>query len=398
MPVLIIFLLYSILRALYRSLTAFPSFFRLQSTQSAQSPHASPRRASFALHLEGEVQDSGAFALRLALCFARPVLGSHAAVSRSLALPPSASATSLPFSSFSIETSRALTCISQQSPHLQLHHPHPQAHSPLSLHSPSHHYQQQQLNPTSTTAPHDELTRRNTAPASSPRRGTFGNEIERRATPTPQGGRVRARTEPLGDLEAVREMRERGHARKSSAYAALAALSGLPSHPSSGRGAVNGGYTTAARNGTPGSTPPLSADVRDDADASGSESDLSEGGSRERRRRRGGKLLTPPATPPRCEVVVVAHEHGHILPPGLGHDDDEDGGGVHRPAFNARKASAQCRQLEGYVSFAAVEGLGEPPSPAGGGEEGFFDDESPRKRGSLSNGIATLWRGGFWSS
>jgi hypothetical protein len=29
--------------------------------------------------------------------------------------------------------------------------------------------------------------------------------------------------------------------------------------------------------------------------------------------------------------------------------------------FNARKASTQCRAIEGYVSFANVEGLGEPP-------------------------------------
>jgi hypothetical protein len=29
--------------------------------------------------------------------------------------------------------------------------------------------------------------------------------------------------------------------------------------------------------------------------------------------------------------------------------------------FNARKASERCRMMEGYVSFAAVEGLGTPP-------------------------------------
>jgi len=29
--------------------------------------------------------------------------------------------------------------------------------------------------------------------------------------------------------------------------------------------------------------------------------------------------------------------------------------------FNARKASTQCRAIEGYVSFSSVEGLGEPP-------------------------------------
>jgi len=46
-------------------------------------------------------------------------------------------------------------------------------------------------------------------------------------------------------------------------------------------------------------------------------------------------------------------------PPRLSHD--------HRlvqqtsTSFNARKASTQCRAIEGYVSFASVEGLGEPP-------------------------------------
>ncbi|KAF9483102.1 hypothetical protein BDN70DRAFT_350261 [Pholiota conissans] len=34
----------------------------------------------------------------------------------------------------------------------------------------------------------------------------------------------------------------------------------------------------------------------------------------------------------------------------------------HLPQFNARKASARCRAIEGYVSFASVEGLGEPPA------------------------------------
>ncbi|KAH9484738.1 hypothetical protein JR316_0001638 [Psilocybe cubensis] len=39
-----------------------------------------------------------------------------------------------------------------------------------------------------------------------------------------------------------------------------------------------------------------------------------------------------------------------------------------RPAFNARKASERCRAIEGYVSFASVEGLGEPPGAAFGDE------------------------------
>jgi hypothetical protein len=41
--------------------------------------------------------------------------------------------------------------------------------------------------------------------------------------------------------------------------------------------------------------------------------------------------------------------------------------------FNARKASTQCRAIQGYVSFASVEGLGEPPlvgEEFDGGEDG----------------------------
>ncbi|KAJ8463674.1 hypothetical protein ONZ45_g17497 [Pleurotus djamor] len=33
-------------------------------------------------------------------------------------------------------------------------------------------------------------------------------------------------------------------------------------------------------------------------------------------------------------------------------------------SFNVRRASAQCKQLQGYVSFGDVEGLGGPPSPS----------------------------------
>jgi hypothetical protein len=45
--------------------------------------------------------------------------------------------------------------------------------------------------------------------------------------------------------------------------------------------------------------------------------------------------------------------------------------------FNARKASTQCRAIEGYVSFASVEGLGEPPLV---GDE--FDGDGRGKRNS----------------
>lgn len=40
----------------------------------------------------------------------------------------------------------------------------------------------------------------------------------------------------------------------------------------------------------------------------------------------------------------------------------------HGATFNARKASETCRMMEGYVSFAQVEGLGTPP-------DGVDDDD-----------------------
>ncbi|KAJ7793695.1 hypothetical protein B0H14DRAFT_137788 [Mycena olivaceomarginata] len=289
--------------------------------------------------------------------------------------------------------------------------------SPTSPHSP--HPTNLHHSPLYRTAspriPDGELARRHTTtatPTASPRRAQFGVPLP--PTSPPGHLRQRSKTEPYGvagesygipALEEQQQPRERphgeGHGRKSSAYAALAALSGLGvGHPNARTGHVRGGggsLSQSAPNGasgqvtTPGSTPPLSADVRDE---SASESD--DGGDEDvdghRRKRRGrgtnGRLLTPPATPPRCSLVVVGDE----LVCGSGgacvHDGDP------RPAFNARKASAQCRQLEGYVSFAAVEGLGEPPSP---GPDGDLDDEEAgKKRGSLGAGIVGFWKGGFW--
>ena len=48
--------------------------------------------------------------------------------------------------------------------------------------------------------------------------------------------------------------------------------------------------------------------------------------------------------------------------------------------FNARKASERCRMMEGYVSFASVEGLGMPPD---GVDDEDKDEEKDRedKRG-----------------
>jgi len=54
-----------------------------------------------------------------------------------------------------------------------------------------------------------------------------------------------------------------------------------------------------------------------------------------------------------------------------------------RPQFNVRKASEQCKLIDGYVSFLNIEGLGAPPesnSPAIGNDEGEGDDRSREKR------------------
>ncbi|KAF8965572.1 hypothetical protein BDZ97DRAFT_1918135 [Flammula alnicola] len=49
-----------------------------------------------------------------------------------------------------------------------------------------------------------------------------------------------------------------------------------------------------------------------------------------------------------------------------------------RPQFNARKASARCRAMEGYVSFASVEGLGEPPADSMSPDDADLERERGR--------------------
>ena len=51
-----------------------------------------------------------------------------------------------------------------------------------------------------------------------------------------------------------------------------------------------------------------------------------------------------------------------------------------RRPFNARKASNQCRAMQGYVSFANVEGLGEPPLVRDEYDEDGFDEDVQQKR------------------
>lgn len=64
------------------------------------------------------------------------------------------------------------------------------------------------------------------------------------------------------------------------------------------------------------------------------------------------------------------------------------------PRFNARKASAHCRAMEGYVSFAAVEGLGSPPDGLDGDEdENECESGGGVKKGWIS-GLSMFMRGG----
>lgn len=65
---------------------------------------------------------------------------------------------------------------------------------------------------------------------------------------------------------------------------------------------------------------------------------------------------------------------GPLSPPHFAHHDDQRSPST--PPFNARKASTQCRAIEGYVSFASVEGLGEPPLV-----RDEFDGEDGRGKG-----------------
>lgn len=138
------------------------------------------------------------------------------------------------------------------------------------------------------------------------------------------------------------------------------------------------------------------------------------------------RLLTPPPTPPLMGTTTPA---GSVKRPGVAMyrsrtRDSNDFGGImpspnmypykrqevegsvekldlslppHTPntmsTFNARKASETCRMMEGYVSFANVEGLGTPPD---GVDDEDKDEEKDRddKRGrSLSAWARRLFVG-----
>ena len=67
-----------------------------------------------------------------------------------------------------------------------------------------------------------------------------------------------------------------------------------------------------------------------------------------------------------------------------------------RPQFNARKASERCRAMEGYVSFASVEGLGEPPADPMSPDGVVEGEDGVKTRGVLGLGAAGVAAWGGW--
>ena len=65
--------------------------------------------------------------------------------------------------------------------------------------------------------------------------------------------------------------------------------------------------------------------------------------------------LTPPLTPPHFPTAL-SRTTSH--PANVGRRPPRT---PSSPSFDARTASAMCRRIDGYVSFANVEGLGSPP-------------------------------------
>lgn len=77
-------------------------------------------------------------------------------------------------------------------------------------------------------------------------------------------------------------------------------------------------------------------------------------------------------------------------PPQYSHDPHQSQSNPSTPRrpFNARIASTQCRAIQGYVSFANVEGLGEPPLVRDeyDGDESSDDEEGPERDDGGRNG------------
>ena len=92
--------------------------------------------------------------------------------------------------------------------------------------------------------------------------------------------------------------------------------------------------------------------------------------------------LTPPPTPPLLTSPLSHPPKPPRLVPSAAHPSVSP-----QTPFNARTASAHCRQIEGYVSFASVEGLGQPPAGC--------DDEDPGTAAEERKGrviLGRIWR------
>jgi hypothetical protein len=99
------------------------------------------------------------------------------------------------------------------------------------------------------------------------------------------------------------------------------------------------------------------------------------------------EFLTPPPTPP-----LGSDTNSPPPSPPL----QASGPPTPSHLFNARTASVQCRQMEGYVSFAAIEGLGEPPGCNGIEDEGEDETAAANARkegkGRLGIGLGKIWK------
>lgn len=80
-------------------------------------------------------------------------------------------------------------------------------------------------------------------------------------------------------------------------------------------------------------------------------------------------------------LSVGHHHHSHLPVQQQSHSSPPSPSPITRP-FNARKASTQCRAIQGYVSFASVEGLGEPPLVRDEFDGDGFGDDGRRRKGS----------------
>jgi len=99
---------------------------------------------------------------------------------------------------------------------------------------------------------------------------------------------------------------------------------------------------------------------------------------------------TPPPTPPfGYAPSPYKASFGPLQVPHQSHRrtiEDE----VYASSFNVRQASATCRRMEGYVSFASIEGLGAPPQLDMDDDE--EEERGRRERNGPKGVLSTVWR------